>query len=50
VPQLGDERRREIFVRDDHLMSEVHADRVAIVALVYGRRDFARRWRERLER
>jgi plasmid stabilization system protein ParE len=47
VPELHDQRTREIFVRDYRVMYEVHGDRVAIVALVYGPRDFATWWRER---
>ncbi|TMQ20975.1 MAG: hypothetical protein E6J90_15075 [Deltaproteobacteria bacterium] len=31
-------------------MYEVHEDRVAIVAFVHGRRDFATWWRERHKR
>jgi len=50
VPELRDQRTREIFVRDYRLMYEVHPDRVAIVAFVYGGRDFVTWWRERRER
>jgi plasmid stabilization system protein ParE len=49
-PELPDRRTREIFVRDYRLMYEVHPDRVAIVAFVFGRRDFAAWWRARRER
>lgn len=49
VPELHDDRTREIFVRDYRLMYEVHDDRVAVVAFVFGRRDFATWWRERLD-
>jgi len=50
VPELPDRRTREIFVRDFRVMYDVHDDHVAIVAFVYGRRDFATWWRERRER
>ena len=47
VPEFHERRMREIFVRDYRLMYEVYDDRVMIVAFVFGRRDFARWWRER---
>jgi plasmid stabilization system protein ParE len=50
VPELRDQRTREIFVREYRVMYEVHDDRVAIVAFVFGRRDFAAWWRERQRR
>ena len=46
VPELRNRRTREIFVREYRVMYEVHEDRVAIVAFVFGRRDFATWWRE----
>ena len=40
VPEIGDAITREIFVRDFRLMYEVSRERVHIVALMYGKRDF----------
>ena len=50
VPELHDQRTREIFVRDYRLMHEPHGDCVIIIAVVFGRRDFATWWRERRDR
>lgn len=50
VPELRNRRTREIFVREYRVMYEVHEDRVAIVAFVFGRRDFATWWSERSRR
>lgn len=50
VPELRDHRTREIFVREYRLMYEVDDENVAIVAFVWGRRDFATWWRERSDR
>lgn len=50
VPELRDQRTREIFIREYRVMYEVHDDRVAVVAFVFGRRDFATWWRERQSR
>ena len=50
VPELRDQRTREIFVREYRVMYEVHEDRVVVVAFVFGRRDFATWWRERSRR
>jgi plasmid stabilization system protein ParE len=50
VPELNDRRTREIFVRDYRVMYEVHDEHVAVVAFVYGRRDFATWWSERHKR
>jgi plasmid stabilization system protein ParE len=47
VPDFHGHRTREIFVRDYRLMYEVYDDRVVIVAIVFGRRDFATWRRER---
>jgi toxin ParE1/3/4 len=47
VPELHDQRTREVFVRDYRLMYEVRDDRVDIVAFVFGRRDFQAWWRSR---
>jgi len=41
---------REIFVRDFRLMYEVSGDRVHVVALMYGARDFETWRREREHR
>jgi plasmid stabilization system protein ParE len=50
VPELRNRRTREIFVREYRVMHEVHEDRVAVVAFMFGRRDFATWWRERSRR
>jgi plasmid stabilization system protein ParE len=50
VPELRDQRTREIFVREYRVMYEVLDDRVAVAAFVFGRRDFATWWRERQRR
>jgi len=49
VPELDGAITREIFVGDFRLMYEVARDRVHIVALVYGARDFET-WRRERER
>jgi plasmid stabilization system protein ParE len=49
VPEIADAVTREIFVRDFRLMYEVSRDRVHVVALVYGARDFET-WRRERER
>ncbi|HEX3758133.1 MAG TPA: type II toxin-antitoxin system RelE/ParE family toxin [Kofleriaceae bacterium] len=47
VPELHDRRTREIFVREYRVMYEVHDERIAVVAFVFGRRDFAAWWHQR---
>lgn len=49
VPEIDDDITREIFVHDFRLMYEVSRERVHIVALMYGKRDFEA-WRQERER
>jgi len=47
VPELKDETVREIFVQNYCLIYSVGSDRVSILALIHGRRDFVTAWDER---
>lgn len=46
VPEVGDPTVREIFVRRYRLVYRVVGDRVWVLALVHGHRDFIAAWRE----
>ena len=50
VPELRDGRTRELLVGSYRLMYEVSAERVEIVAVLYGARDFETWLRERERR
>jgi len=45
VPEVGDEKVREVFVYRYRLIYEVGAEEVRIVAFLHGARDFAR-WKK----
>jgi len=47
VPEFSDENIREILVYSYRLIYRVENDRVAIVALIHGRRDFGAAWDEK---
>ena len=45
VPELDDPAIREVFVHRYRLLYRIEADRVVVIALLHGARDFAR-WRD----
>jgi hypothetical protein len=47
VPELGHPAIREIFVKGYRMVYKVSPDRVWILAVVWGRRDFLNAWQER---
>ena len=47
VPELGDSRIREIFVYSYRLVYRIEDDRISILALIHGRRDFQKAWDEK---
>jgi addiction module RelE/StbE family toxin len=47
VPELTGKNMREIFVQSYRLIYRVEDDRVSIVALIHGRRDFRKAWEEK---
>ncbi len=47
VPEFKDETIRETFVHNYRLIYRVEENRVSVLALIYGRRDFASAWDER---
>jgi plasmid stabilization system protein ParE len=47
VPELGETTIREIFVEGYRMVYKVAEERVWVLALVWGRRDFLTAWRER---
>lgn len=47
VPELGEPVIREIFVKGYRMVYRVSEERVWVLALVWGRRDFLTAWRER---
>ena len=47
VPEFMDKNIREIFVYSYRLIYGVDVDRVSILALIHGRRDFQTAWHER---
>ncbi len=47
VPEFKDKKIREIFMQSYRLIYFVENNRVSIVALIHGRRDFRTAWNER---
>jgi len=47
VPEFKDETIREIFVHSYRLIYKVEENRVSVLALIHGRRNFASAWGER---
>ncbi len=47
VPEFKDESIREILVHSYRLIYRVEENRVSVLALIHGRRDFASAWDER---
>lgn len=47
VPEFKDETIREIFVHSYRLIYHIEDERVAILGLIHGRRDFNTAWSER---
>ncbi|MFO7737286.1 MAG: type II toxin-antitoxin system RelE/ParE family toxin [Desulfatiglandaceae bacterium] len=47
LPEFKDKKIRQIFVQSYRLIYLVEDDRVSIVALIHGRRDFRTAWDER---
>ena len=47
VPEFKDETIREIFVHSYRLIYQVEENRVSVLALIHGRRNFASAWGER---
>lgn len=47
IPEFKDKKIREIFVQSYRLIYLVENNRVSIVALIHGRRDFRTAWDER---
>jgi len=47
VPEFKDKNIREIFVQSYRLIYSVESDRVSILALIHGRRDFMTAWDDR---
>ena len=47
VPELRDRSIREIFVYSYRLVYRIEDDRISILALIHGRRDFRKAWDEK---
>jgi len=47
VPELSDSAIREIFVYSYRLVYRIEDDRISILALIHGRRDFQKAWSEK---
>lgn len=47
VPELSDSAIREIFVYSYRLVYRIEDDRISILALIHGRRDFQKAWNEK---
>ena len=47
IPELGDSSIREIFVYSYRLVYRIEDDRISILALIHGRRDFQKAWDEK---
>jgi toxin ParE1/3/4 len=47
VPELSDSSVREIFVYSYRLVYHIEDDRISILALIHGRRDFQKAWDEK---
>ncbi|PKL57426.1 MAG: type II toxin-antitoxin system mRNA interferase toxin, RelE/StbE family [Methanomicrobiales archaeon HGW-Methanomicrobiales-5] len=46
VPEFMDEKIREIFVYGYRLIYRIESDRISILGLIHGRRDFQTAWTE----
>jgi toxin ParE1/3/4 len=47
VPELSDSSIREIFIYSYRLVYRIEDDRISILALIHGRRDFQKAWDEK---
>ena len=47
VPELRDRSIREIFIYSYRLIYRIEDDRISILALIHGRRDFRKAWDEK---
>ncbi len=47
VPELRDSSIREIFIYSYRLVYRIEDDRISILALIHGRRDFQKAWDEK---
>jgi toxin ParE1/3/4 len=47
VPELSDSSIREIFIFSYRLVYRIEDDRISILALIHGRRDFQKAWNEK---
>ena len=47
VPEFRDENTREIFIQSYRLIYRIESNRVSILALIHGRRDFIAAWDEK---
>lgn len=47
VPEFRDKNIREIFVYSYRLIYRIESDRISILALIHGRRDFETAWGEK---
>jgi len=47
VPELGGSSIREIFLYSYRLVYRIEDDRISILALIHGRRDFQKDWDEK---
>ena len=46
VPELNDSSVRELFIKEYRLIYSIETERVVILALVHGRRDLKRIWKQ----
>ena len=47
VPELNDSSIREIFINSYRLVYQIEDNRISILALIHGRRDFQKAWSEK---
>ena len=47
VPELNDEAIREIFIHNYRLVYRISANRIEILAIIHGKRDFSSAWSEK---
>jgi toxin ParE1/3/4 len=47
VPELSDSSIREIFIYSYRLVYRIEDNRISILALIHGRRDFQKAWNEK---
>ena len=47
VPELSDSSIREIFIYSYRLVYRIEDNRICILALIHGRRDFQKAWNEK---